>query len=163
MLKRYMLLAVATVFLAFQLLTGSANAIEIDEAVRTVPGDASGATVTASLDDLANGERKFNFACSICHTGGDTKTNPTINLSTGSLEGATPSRNNVAALVDYMNNPTTYDGLEEIAELHPSTQSTDVFPQMRNLNDDDLVDVAEYILVQPNIKGESWGGGKSTR
>lgn len=163
MLKRYMLLAVATVFLAFQLLTGSANAVDINEAVRTVPADASGATMTASLDDLANGERKFAYACSICHTGGDTKTNPTINLSTGALENATPSRDNVAALVDYMNNPTTYDGLEEIAELHPSTQSADVFPAMRNLNDDDLVNIAEHILVQPKILGDMWGGGKSTR
>lgn len=163
MLKRYMLLAVATVFLAFQLLTGSASAVDINEAVRTVPADGSGGTVTASLDDLANGERKFNFACSICHTGGDTKTNPTINLSTGALEGATPSRNNVAALVDYMNNPTTYDGFEEIAELHPSTQSTDIFPAMRNFTEDDLVNVAEYILVRPNVVGDQWGGGKSTR
>ena len=37
----------------------------------------------------------------------------------------------VAALVDYLKNPTTYDGLESIAEIHPSIKSADIYPRMR--------------------------------
>ena len=37
-----------------------------------------------------------------------------------------------------MKNPTTFDGLESIAELHPSIRSADIFPKMRSLTEDDL-------------------------
>ena len=65
--------------------------------------------------------------------------------------------------MDYLHNPTTYDGFVEISELHPSTKSADIFPEMRNLSEDDLVDVAGHILMQPTILGEQWGGGKAPR
>jgi photosystem II cytochrome c550 len=50
--------------------------------------------------------------------------------------------------------------MDSIAELHPSTQSTDIFPKMRNLTDDDLVAIAGHILIQPKVVGQKWGGGK---
>ena len=31
---------------------------------------------------------------------------------------------------------------------------------MRNLRDDELVDIAGHVLVQPKILGDKWGGGK---
>jgi photosystem II cytochrome c550 len=62
--------------------------------------------------------------------------------------------------VDYLKNPTTYDGETSIAELHPSLQSSDIFPKMRNLNEEDLKAIAGHILLQPKIWGEKWGGGK---
>lgn len=161
MLKRYMLLAVATVFFAFQVLTSTATAAELDEATRTIA--SSEGSVTLSTNQVLEGQRLFNFACANCHVGGDTKTNQSINLSANSLAGASPRRDTLDGLVDYMNNPTTYDGFDTIAELHPSTQSTDLFPLMRNLSDDDLVDIAGYILVQPKVLGDQWGGGKATR
>lgn len=162
MLKRYMLLAVATVFFAFQVLTSTATAAELDDATRTVALN-DGSTITLSTQQAKEGQRLFNFACANCHVGGDTKTNPTINLSEDSLAGANPRRDTVEGLVDYMNNPTTYDGFETIAELHPSTQSTDVFPLMKNLSDDDLVNIAGHILIQPQVIGDQWGGGKANR
>ncbi len=162
MLKRYMLLAVATVFFAFQVLTSTATAAELDDATRTVPLN-DGGTITLSTQQAKEGQKLFNFACANCHIGGDTKTNPSINLSEDSLAGATPRRNTVEGLVDYMNNPTTYDGFDTIAEVHPSTQSTDLFPLMRNLSDDDLVDIAGHILIQPSVIGDQWGGGKAKR
>ncbi len=76
------------------------------------------------------------------------------------MAGATPNRNSIAGLVDYMKNPTTYDGEEEISELHPSTKSADIFTEMRNLTDKDLEAIAGYILLQPKIVGSQWGGGK---
>lgn len=162
MLKRYMLLAVATVFFAFQAFTSNATAAELDDATRTVALN-EGSTVTLSTQQAKEGQRLFNFACANCHIGGDTKTNPSINLSASSLAGANPRRDNVESLVDYMNEPTTYDGFDTISEVHPSTQSTDVFPLMRNLSDDDLFDIAGHILIQPSVIGDQWGGGKANR
>jgi photosystem II cytochrome c550 len=59
-----------------------------------------------------------------------------------------------------MKNPTTFDGLESIVEIHPSIQSADIFPKMRNLSEDDLYAIAGHILIQPKIVSEKWGGGK---
>ena len=59
-----------------------------------------------------------------------------------------------------MNNPTTYDGIESIAEIHPSILSADIFLKMRALTDDDMFAIAGHILLQPRIVSEKWGGGK---
>jgi|SRR6476619_6856810 photosystem II cytochrome c550 len=160
MLKRYIWLAVATVFFAFQTLVGGANAAELDAATRTVTSNSQGDTVVLSLKQVQEGKRLFNYACGQCHVGGITKTDPNVGLEPEALALATPPRTSIESLVDYMHNPTTYDGAEQIAELHPSTQSTDIFPKMRNLTEDDLVAIAGHILLQPKIVGEKWGGGK---
>ena len=160
MLKRYIGLLLATVFFALQVLTGTANAAELDAATRTVPVDEGGTTVTLSRQQVEDGQRLFNYACASCHAGGITKTNPNIDLSPETLARATPYRDSVDGLVDYMQDPTTYDGEESIAEVHPSIKSADIYPKMRNLDDDDLKAIAGYILVQPKIVGEQWGGGK---
>lgn len=142
---------------------GNAAALELDEAARAVPLNDNGETVTLSLKQVKEGKRLFNYACAKCHTGGVTKTDYNVGLGPKDLAGATPSRNSVAALVDYMHHPTTYDGETDIAEFHPSTESADIFPEMRNLTDDDLTAIAGHILIQPKIVGEQWGGGKSVR
>ncbi|OLP18994.1 cytochrome c-550 [Leptolyngbya sp. 'hensonii'] len=160
MLKRYIWLVVATVFFAFQMLTGPANATELDEATRTITLNDKGDTVVLSLKQVAEGKRLFNYACSTCHVGGVTKTDPNLDLAPETLALATPRRDNIEALVDYMHNPTTYDGAASIAELHPSTQSTDIFPKMRNLTEKDLYAIAGHILLQPKVVGVKWGGGK---
>jgi photosystem II cytochrome c550 len=151
---------VAAVLLAFLSFTGGAIAAELDAATRTVALDDAGATVTLNPKQVAQGKRLFNYACGQCHIGGVTKTDPNVGLEPEALALATPRRDNLNALVDYMHNPTTYDGLESIAELHPSTQSSDIFPKMRNLTDDDLEAIAGHILLQPKVVGVKWGGGK---
>ena len=98
MLKRYMLLAVATVFLMFQLFTPPATAAVLDEATRTVALSDSGETLVMTVKQTINGRDKFLFACAKCHVGGDTKTNPSISLSPGDLAGANPIRNNIEGL-----------------------------------------------------------------
>ncbi|HEY9698501.1 MAG TPA: photosystem II cytochrome c-550 [Trichocoleus sp.] len=160
MFKRYVWLVAVTVFLAFQLFVGGATAAELDTATRTVPLDDKGETVTLSLEQVSEGKRLFNYACGQCHVGGVTKTDPNVGLDPEALALATPRRDNIKSLVDYMNNPTTYDGQDSIAELHPSTQSADIFPKMRNLTNDDLTAIAGHILLQPKVVGEKWGGGK---
>lgn len=150
----------ATILLTFQFVVGSASAVQLDEAKRTVPLNESGETTVVSLKQLKEGKRLFNNTCSQCHPGGITKTNQNIGLEPETLALATPNRNNIEGLVDYLKNPTTFDGEEEISELHPSTKSADIFTEMRNLTDKDLEAIAGYILVQPKIDPIRWGGGK---
>ena len=138
----------------------SAFAIELDDATRTVALDGSGKSVVLTPEQVKRGKRLFNSACGICHTGGITKTNPNVGLDVEALSFATPARDSIASLVDYMNNPTTYDGIESIAEIHPSIISADIFPKMRALTDDDIFAISGHILLQPRIVSEKWGGGK---
>lgn len=137
----------------------SSFAIELDDATLTIPLNSS-KNVTITPEQLKRGKRLFLNTCSVCHTGGITKTNPNVGLDTEALTLATPTRNSIEGLVDYMKNPTTYDGLESIAEIHPSIRSADIFPKMRTLTEDDLYAIAGHILVQPKIVAEKWGGGK---
>lgn len=137
-----------------------ANAIELDEATRTIALDGSGKTFVLSAEQVKRGKRLFNASCGSCHTGGITKTNPNVGLDAEALSLATPTRNNATALVDYLKNPTTFDGLESIAEVHPSIASADIFPKMRSLTEEDLYAIAGHILLQPKVVSEKWGGGK---
>nr|YP_009369986.1 cytochrome c550 [Boldia erythrosiphon]ARO90674.1 cytochrome c550 [Boldia erythrosiphon] len=138
----------------------SAYAIELDETTRTIPLSNKGDTIILTPEQVKRGKRLFNNTCAQCHTGGITKTNPNIGLEIESLNLATPQRNNIEALIDYIKNPTSYDGNESIAEIHPSIKSADIFPKMRSLSDDDLFTIAGHILLQPKIASEKWGGGK---
>ena len=160
-------LAVAVIFVAGVFGSGfgsdfnDAIAAEIDPATRTIRMNEQGDTSTLPVEEFLRGRRQFNVACATCHVGGITKTNPNVGLDTESLEGAYPARDNIAALVDYLHNPTTYDGLTEISELHPSTKSTDLYPKMRNLTEDDLEAISAHILLMPKIMGDKWGAGKT--
>ena len=138
----------------------TASAIDLDEATRTVVSDSKGNTVVLSPEHVNRGKRLFNATCGACHLGGITKTNPNVGLDPEALSLATPRRDNINALVDYLKNPTTYDGLESIAEIHPSIKSADIYPRMRSLTDDDLYSIAGHIMLQPKIVAEKWGGGK---
>ncbi|MDB9373611.1 photosystem II cytochrome c-550 [Nodularia sphaerocarpa] len=160
MFRRLIGVVVATILLTFQLVVGSATAVELDEAIRTVPLNDQGDTVVLSLKQVKEGKRLFQYACAQCHAGGVTKTNQNVGLEPESLALATPNRNNIEGLVDYMKNPTTYDGEEEISELHPSLKSADIFTEMRIFTEDDLTAVAGHILLQPKVVGDKWGGGK---
>jgi len=132
---------------------------EVDSSIWTAPlNDNTKATFT--LDQLKKGKRLFNNSCSVCHAGGITKTNPNVSLDSESLMRATPSRNSVESLINYMKDPTTFDGTKSIAEFHPSVKSADIFPKMRSLTEEDLYAIAGHILIQPEIVSEKWGGGK---
>ena len=138
----------------------TASAIDLDEATRTVVKDSAGKTVVLSAEQVKRGKRLFNATCGACHVGGMTKTNPNVGLDPEGLSLATPRRDNIDALVDYLKNPTSYDGLESIAEVHPSIKSADLYPRMRSVTDDDLYAIAGHILLSPKILTEKWGGGK---
>jgi photosystem II cytochrome c550 len=160
MFRRLIGILVVTAVLTFQFVVGSAAAVEMDTALRTVPLNDKGDTLVLNLKQVKEGKRLFQYACAQCHAGGVTKTNQNVGLEPEALALATPKRNTIDSLVDYMKNPTTYDGEEEISELHPSTKSADIFTEMRNLTDDDLKAIAGHVLIQPKIVGNKWGGGK---
>nr|YP_009496393.1 photosystem II protein V [Attheya longicornis]AWT39106.1 photosystem II protein V [Attheya longicornis] len=160
MFKKYSKFCALILFCIFNVLVTSASAIDLDEATRTVVVDASGNTTILTPEQVKRGKRIFNATCGACHVGGITKTNPNVGLDPEALSLATPRRDNIAALVDYMKNPTTYDGLESIAEVHPSIKSADIYPRMRTVTDDDLYAMAGHIMLSPKILTEKWGGGK---
>ena len=137
-----------------------ALAAQWDAETLTVPADASGDQVTFSEQEIKTGRKIFNTSCGTCHAGGITKTNHNVGLDPETLALATPARDNVDSLVDYMKDPTSYDGEYSIADVHPSMRSSDLFVQMRDLTDDDLRLIAGYILVAPKVQGNQWGGGK---
>ena len=157
---KYCSLTLYSIFSTFSILVTTAYAIDLDEATRTVTVDSSGSTTVLSPEQVKRGKRLFNATCGACHVGGITKTNPNVGLDPEALSYATPRRDNINALVDYMKNPTTYDGLDSIAEVHPSIKSADIYPRMRSLTDEDLYSIAGHIMLSPKILSEKWGGGK---
>jgi len=82
----------------------NASAIDLDEATRTIVKDASGNTVVLSPEQVKRGKRLFNATCGACHVGGMTKPNPNVGLDPEALSLATPRRDNVEALVNYLKN-----------------------------------------------------------
>ena len=160
MFKTYSKFCAVFVFSIFSIFVTGASAIDLDEATRTVVLDSSGKTTVLTPEQVKRGKRLFNATCGACHIGGITKTNPNVGLDPEALSLATPRRDNIASLVDYMKNPTTYDGLESIAETHPSIKSADIYPRMRSITDEDLYSIAGHIMLSPKILMEKWGGGK---
>lgn len=160
MLKRLLLVAVATVFFALQLSVGSAWALNMDESIRTVKSSDGGENIVLTNKQIERGKRLFNKDCAFCHGAGRTKTNPNVSLGLESLRLATPPRDSIAGIADYLQNPTSYDGETNYEELHPNTARPDLWPSLRNYTEDDLEDVAGYILIQPELRGVMWGGGK---
>ncbi|HIK15262.1 MAG TPA: photosystem II cytochrome PsbV2 [Leptolyngbyaceae cyanobacterium M33_DOE_097] len=75
--------------------------------------DADGATKTFSPEQLTSGKQLFERNCLNCHVAGGTLSNPTVSLSLKDLQGATPPRDTINALVEYMRHPLTYDGSED--------------------------------------------------
>lgn len=160
MLKKHFKLCSVILFCVFNLFITTASAIDLDEATRTVTVDSTGTTTVLTPEQVKRGKRLFNATCGACHLGGITKTNPNVGLDPEALSFATPRRDNINSLVDFMKNPTTYDGLDSIAEVHPSIKSADIYPRMRSLTDDDLYSIAGHIMLSPKILSEKWGGGK---
>ena len=160
MLKKYSQLFSILFLCIFSIFVTTASAIDLDEATRTVVKDSSGNTIVLTPEQVKRGKRLFNTTCGACHTGGITKTNTNVGLDPEALSLAVPRRDSVDSLVDFLKNPTSYDGVDSIAEVHPSIKSADLYPRMRSVTDEDLVAISGHILLQPKIVSEKWGGGK---
>jgi len=147
--------------LGVALLVAGPGAARADIEDVQIPIDGKGKMAVLTKEELIRGRRLFGAACASCHNGGATKTNQNVGLSLEELNGAVPNRASVEGIVDYLENPTTYDGLKEIYEVHPSIKGADVWPKMRSMKQQDLVDMSSYILFQNFTVPEKWGGGKS--
>jgi photosystem II cytochrome c550 len=157
MIKRFLWVAIATVFFIFQVHVNSAAALELNEDTRTITLNEGGDTVTLTSKQVTNGQRLFILECTQCHLQGKTKTNNNVSLSLDDLAGAEPRRDNLLALVYYLKNPTSYDGEEDYTEIHPNVSRPDIFPELRNFTEDDVFDVAGYMLIAPKLD-DKWGG-----
>ena len=102
MSKTFSLLFTLFFFWTFNLGVQNVSAIDLDEATRTVTADGEGRTVILTPEQVKRGKRLFNATCGACHTGGITKTNPNIGLVQEALSLATPRRDNLDALVDFL-------------------------------------------------------------
>lgn len=160
MFKKYFIHFTLAFLCLFNIANANVLAIDLDEATRTVTLDGSGKSTILTPEQVKRGKRLFNATCGACHVGGITKTNPNVGLDPEALSLATPRRDNIVALIDYLKNPTSYDGLDSIAEVHPSIKSADIYPRMRSLTDEDLYSIAGHIMLQPRVVTEKWGGGK---
>ena len=95
--------------------------------------------------------------CTKCHLQGKTKTNNNVSLGLKDLSQAEPPRDNLLAIVDYLKNPTSYDGVDDYTELHPNVTRPDIYPELKNFTEDDVYDVAAYTLIAPKLDVR-WGG-----
>lgn len=157
MVKRFFWVAVAIVLFIFQFRPDSAAALELDEATRTVPLNTSGETAVLSSQEVTKGQRLFNLECTQCHLQGKTKTNNNVSLGLGDLRGADPPRDNIVALVEYLKHPMSYDGEISLELEHPNLSRPDVWPELSSFTEDDLFDIAGYMLIAPRLD-ERWGG-----
>jgi len=153
--------ALAGICLGVGLLVASPRAAVADIEDIAVQVNDNGKTTILTKEQLIRGKRLFNVACATCHVAGGTRTNQNVGLALEELAGAAPPRSNIENLVQFLNAPTTYDGLYDISENHPSIKSADVFPKMRSMKQQDLYDISSYILYQNQTIPEKWGGGKT--
>jgi len=142
------------------LIGGAAGPARADLEDTLIPVDGKGKTATLTKEQLVRAKRLFNNACAICHVGGGNRTNQNVGLGMEELQGGLPTRATVEGIVNFLNAPVTYDGLKDVSETHPSIKSADLFPKMRSMKQQDLVDISMYILYQNFTIPEKWGGGK---
>lgn len=157
MVKRFILMAIAAIFFFLQFPIHNANALELTEETRTIPLNEEGETTTLSSEQITNGNRLFIRECTQCHLQGKTKTNNNVSLGLEDLALAEPPRDNVLAIVDYLKYPTSYDGEDDYTELHVNVTRPDLYPELRDFTEEDLYDVAGYVLVAPKLD-PYWGG-----
>lgn len=72
--------------------------------------DGKGQTQQFSGEDLSVGKELFETHCLNCHVGGATLPDPTVSLALKTLAGATPPRDNINGIVNFLREPMTYDG-----------------------------------------------------
>lgn len=116
---RCLLVALLTV-LSFFTLSTPAHAASYDYVRRylqvtepiALDANEQGQTKQFSPQDFTEGKELFETNCLNCHVGGATLPDPTVSLALNTLAGATPPRNNINGLVEFLREPMTYDGSE---------------------------------------------------
>jgi photosystem II cytochrome c550 len=113
-----------------------------------LPINAAGDLKRFTAEQFTAGKAFFSSTCINCHVGGTTLPNPPESLALATLQGATPPRDTIAALVAFMRQPMTYDGQDVSFSCRAVSE--------RWLPDEDAEAVAAFILrAAQNAPG--WG------
>ncbi len=121
--------------------------VQPDEIAQLVK-DRSGATQDFTYADLVKGKERFAQNCQSCHVGGATLSRPEIPLSLAALQGATPPRDTIDALVNYMRYPLGYDGEDDNYGCREIKEAW--------LNNADVETIAAFVLRAAE-KAAGWG------
>ncbi len=132
--------------------------------------DAAGTKQNFTKTQVKEGQRLFKANCGKCHVGGQTYGTynvKEVNLSMKALAGATPPRNNLASLISYMEEPTSYDGTEKLYDTgrHPKyVAEGKAAPDNQVIirTKDELNLISAFILKEATYN-KVWGGGKDVR
>ncbi len=116
-----------------------------------LPANVAGDPVTITPEQLALGKNLFQSSCINCHVGGATLPDPRISLSLADLKGATPPRDNLAALMAFQRDPSSYDGTDV------SFGCREVSPAW--MDDEQLQALAAFLLRSAQV-APNWGQAK---
>lgn len=121
--------------------------VQPDEVAVMAKND-SGTTQNFDYAALIQGKELFSQNCQTCHVGGATLTRPELPLSLIALQGATPPRDTIDALVKYMRYPLGYDGEDDNYSCREIKQSW--------LSDPEVEAIAAFVLRAAE-KAAGWG------
>lgn len=108
----------------------------------------SGTTQNFDYESLVKGKELFGQNCQSCHVGGATLSRPELPLSLTALQGATPPRTTIDALVNYMRYPLGYDGEDDNYGCREIKQTW--------LSDPEVEAIAGFVLRAAE-KAAGWG------
>jgi len=108
----------------------------------------SGETQKFNYASLVKGKELFGQNCQSCHVGGATLSRPELPLSLIALQGATPPRTTIDALVNYMRYPLGYDGEDDNYGCREIKQTW--------LSDPEVEAIAGFVLRAAE-KASGWG------
>ncbi len=121
--------------------------VQPDEVAVMVKND-TGITQDFDYATLVKGKELFSQNCQSCHVGGATLTRPELPLSLVALQGATPPRATIDALVAYMRYPLGYDGEDDNYSCREIKQAW--------LSDPEVEAIAGFVLRAAE-KAVGWG------
>jgi photosystem II cytochrome c550 len=102
----------------FLITNSPAYAASVDPVIRRYFGrepveikfDTQGTTHQFTPEEFNEGKELFDNSCINCHAGGLNIPYPAVSLSLEKLKAATPPRDSISHLIDYMRYPLSYDG-----------------------------------------------------
>jgi photosystem II cytochrome c550 len=121
--------------------------VQPDE-IATIVKNTNGETQDFDYNRLLQGKTLFGQNCQSCHVGGATLSRPELPLSLAALQGATPPRDTLDALVTYMRHPLGYDGEDDNYGCREIKEAW--------LNNNEVETIAAFVLRAAE-KAAGWG------